>query len=80
MTYEIVADDIILFPDHLIAPVLAHAFCNHMGFPDVREIMAHSMPQRAYIGAAFVGGLAVWLLLLIPMTAPWLYSNDLYYV
>lgn len=66
--------------DHLVAPVLAHAFCNHMGFPNFREVLVHPMPQKAYIIAAFIGGLVLWLLLLTPMTEPWLYSNDLYYI
>ncbi|OPL32956.1 caax 2-like prenyl protease, partial [Mytilus galloprovincialis] len=30
---------------HLIAPVIAHAFCNHMGFPSFGEVMGHPQPK-----------------------------------
>ena len=64
---------------HLIAPVVAHAFCNHMGFPNFQEVLAQKAPVRYYIMAAFVGGLVGWCYLLYPLTSPWLYSNDLYF-
>ena len=43
-----------LYTGHLVAPVMAHAFCNHMGFPNVQEVMAHKQPRRSIAAAAFV--------------------------
>lgn len=65
--------------DHLMAPVIAHAFCNHMGFPDFREVFAHKKPTKFYVMGSFVLGLVLWCYLLYPLTSPWLYGNDLYY-
>jgi len=64
---------------HLIAPVIAHVFCNHMGFPNFGEIFAYGSPTRYYIVASFAVGLILWLLLLFPLTEPAVFSNDLYY-
>jgi len=64
---------------HLIAPVIAHVFCNHMGFPNFGEIFAYGSPARYYIAASFAGGLILWFLLLFPLTEPAAFSNDLYY-
>ncbi|KAL4238758.1 CAAX prenyl protease [Mactra antiquata] len=66
---------------HFIAPVLAHAFCNHMGFPAFNEVLAYNdKTLRWRLIAAFVFGLVAWIYLLYPLTAPFLYSNDIYYV
>jgi len=64
---------------HLIAPVIAHVFCNHMGFPNFSEIFAHKSPARYYVAASFAAGLVLWFLLLFPLTEPAVFSNDLYY-
>jgi prenyl protein peptidase len=64
---------------HFIAPVVAHAFCNHMGFPAFREVMAHpNTDTRHKLIASFVIGLVMWMALLYPITSPFLYSNDIY--
>ena len=63
---------------HLMAPVIAHAFCNHMGFPAFSEVRGYPQPTRSKLIALFVIGLVLWLFLLLPLTAPWLYSNDVY--
>lgn len=64
---------------HFLAPVLAHAFCNHMGFPAFNEVLAYDDKSiRRKLIAAFVIGLLVWLYLLYPLTTPYLYSNDIY--
>ncbi|XP_005089152.1 CAAX prenyl protease 2 [Aplysia californica] len=63
---------------HLMAPVIAHAFCNHMGFPSFGEVMGYPSPTRHRLIALFVLGLVSWLLLLYPLTSPLLYSNDVY--
>ena len=63
---------------HLMAPVIAHAFCNHMGFPNFQEVLVYKQPTRTYVMATFVGGLVLWYFLLYPLTYPGLYGNDLY--
>ena len=67
------------FSGHFVAPALAHAFCNHMGFPAFNEVLAYDCKAtRRKLIAAFVIGLLVWLYLLLPLTTPFLYSNDVY--
>jgi len=68
-----------VFPGHLIAPVIAHVFCNHMGFPNFGEISAQKSPTRYFVGVSFVAGLGLWFLLLFPLTEPAMFSNSLYY-
>ncbi|XP_062574135.1 CAAX prenyl protease 2-like [Saccostrea cucullata] len=64
---------------HFIAPVVVHAFCNHMGFPAFREVMAHPNTEtRHKLIASFVIGLVLWMALLYPITSPFIYSNDIY--
>jgi len=65
---------------HLMAPVIAHAFCNHMGFPDFAMVQAYPAPTKHYLIGAFIVGLVSWYFLLYPLTEPWIYSNDLYVV
>lgn len=65
---------------HLVAPVIAHAFCNHMGFPPFSEVMAHQQPGRTRIVFFFIAGLSSWLLLLFPLTTSSLYSNNVYHL
>ncbi|XP_054264722.1 CAAX prenyl protease 2 [Macrosteles quadrilineatus] len=64
---------------HFIAPFMAHAFCNHMGFPDLSELYTYQEPQRSVIMALCVVGLVLWCLLLDPLTTPSWYSNDVFY-
>jgi len=64
---------------HLIAPVIAHVFCNHMGFPNFGEICAYKSPTRYFIAISFAAGLVLWCLVLFPLTEPVLFSNNLYY-
>ncbi|KAK6180998.1 hypothetical protein SNE40_008947 [Patella caerulea] len=65
---------------HVMAPIIAHAFCNHMGFPVFAEVMGYQQPTRTKLIAAFVIGLVAWLFLLFPMTSPYLYGNTVYHV
>ena len=68
-----------LLAGHFIAPVLAHAFCNHMGFPAFNEVLAYTDKRiRRKLIAAFVFGLIAWLFLLYPFTTPYLYGNYIY--
>uniref|UniRef100_A0A1B6HVQ7 CAAX prenyl protease 2 n=1 Tax=Homalodisca liturata TaxID=320908 RepID=A0A1B6HVQ7_9HEMI len=64
---------------HFVAPFLAHAFCNHMGFPDLTELYVYKEPQRSIIMALCVIGLVTWCFLLDPLTSPSWYSNNVFY-
>eukprot|EP00211_Chloroparvula_japonica_P017009 CAMPEP_0119132368 /NCGR_PEP_ID=MMETSP1310-20130426/11802_1 /TAXON_ID=464262 /ORGANISM="Genus nov. species nov., Strain RCC2339" /LENGTH=277 /DNA_ID=CAMNT_0007122999 /DNA_START=50 /DNA_END=883 /DNA_ORIENTATION=- len=61
---------------HLIAPFVAHAFCNYMGFPDFAGGYRHD--KRLLILPAYVLGLAGFFLLTPYLTLPGLYDNDVY--
>ncbi|XP_071079681.1 CAAX prenyl protease 2-like [Haliotis cracherodii] len=65
---------------HLMAPVIAHAFCNHMGFPAFSEVMGYQKPTRTKLVTFFVVGMLLWMVVLYPMTSPWLYANAVYSV
>lgn len=70
---------IVSFLGHFVAPVVVHAFCNHMGFPAFQEVMSHPNTEtRHKLMASFVIGLVMWMALLYPITSPFLYSNDIY--
>ncbi|GLH07732.1 hypothetical protein R5R35_005888 [Gryllus longicercus] len=64
---------------HFVAPFAAHAFCNHMGFPDFGELLTYQKPQRILLMSLFVVGLLSWCLLLTPLTTPSIYSNQLFW-
>lgn len=62
---------------HLIAPFMVHSFCNHMGFPDLSEVVAYKDPiKRAGLLLLFVIGLLAWCFLLTPMTNPTFFHNN----
>ncbi|XP_032794811.2 CAAX prenyl protease 2 [Daphnia magna] len=62
--------------NHVVAPCVAHAFCNVMGFPDFGEIGRQTGWKRIILASAFVAGLVGWYLLLWPLTEPTLYYNN----
>lgn len=64
---------------HFIAPFLAHAFCNHMGFPDLVDLMTYKEPKRSVVLLLCIVGLLAWCLLLAPLTNPQWYSNSVYF-
>lgn len=64
---------------HFVAPFAAHAFCNHMGFPDFAEILTYKEPQRMLMLSLLVLGLVAWCMLLTPLTNPAWYSNHLFW-
>uniref|UniRef100_A0A1B6CF38 CAAX prenyl protease 2 n=1 Tax=Clastoptera arizonana TaxID=38151 RepID=A0A1B6CF38_9HEMI len=64
---------------HFIAPFLAHAFCNHMGFPDITELMIYKVPQRVVMILVYILGVVAWCLLLNPLTNPLWYSNNIFF-
>ncbi|KAG5872674.1 hypothetical protein JTB14_012950 [Gonioctena quinquepunctata] len=63
---------------HFISPVIIHAFCNHMGFPEVLEIATYQPKKKIIIISLFFVGFGVWCLMLRPLTDPSLYQHKLY--
>lgn len=64
---------------HFIAPFIAHAFCNHMGFPDIQEVLLQQDNKKYIILSCYVIGLVSWIYLLPIVTEPHWYSNELYW-
>ncbi|XP_055587136.1 CAAX prenyl protease 2-like [Uranotaenia lowii] len=64
---------------HFAAPFVAHAFCNHMGFPDVPEVLNQTNPRKAIFLSLYVLGLVGWILLLPTLTTPGWYENNLFW-
>ncbi|CAO1389842.1 unnamed protein product [Diamesa hyperborea] len=64
---------------HFIAPFIAHAFCNHMGFPDIPDLLAQKQPKKSIFLILYILGLSSWILLLPTLTDPQLFSNNLFY-
>lgn len=63
---------------HFVAPLLVHAFCNHMGFPDVQELWSQPAGRKYALLAVYVLGLVGWIGLLPVLTQPEWYANDIY--
>jgi len=61
---------------HFVAPFIAHAFCNHMGFPDVPDLLSQPYPKRIIFLVLYVVGLVGWILLLPTMTNPKYFINQ----
>ncbi|XP_017862514.1 PREDICTED: CAAX prenyl protease 2 [Drosophila arizonae] len=64
---------------HFVAPLLAHALCNHMGLPDVQDLWQQNLWRRVLAIVLYVVGLVGWIFLLPIATEPSLYSNKLYW-
>ncbi|EDW18353.1 CAAX prenyl protease 2 [Drosophila mojavensis] len=64
---------------HFVAPLLAHALCNHMGLPDVQDLWQQNLWRRVFAIVLYVVGLVGWIFLLPIATEPSLYSNKLYW-
>jgi len=62
---------------HLIAPFLAHAFCNYMGFPRFDLVMDH--PHKFVVGGCFLAGFSLFWVLLFPITNP-LWYNSIFFL
>ncbi|TYI10789.1 hypothetical protein ES332_A09G164800v1 [Gossypium tomentosum] len=54
---------------NLVAPLIAHAFCNHMGLPVL------FVPRKGLVSVAFVAGMLSFAWLLFPLTRPDLYND-----
>lgn len=64
---------------HFVAPFVAHAFCNHMGLPDIQELFNQPEDRGKLLIKLYIGGLVGWIVLLPLATSPSWYSNDLYW-
>lgn len=65
---------------HFVAPFIAHAFCNHMGFPDLPDLLAQPEPKRCIFLILYILGLVGFILLLPTMTVPaWYQNNQFWY-
>ncbi|XP_045128744.1 CAAX prenyl protease 2-like [Portunus trituberculatus] len=60
---------------HFLPLFAVHAFCNHIGVPEVKEMLKAPAPLRSKLMACHVLGLVAWYFLLYPLTEPSLYSN-----
>lgn len=65
---------------HFVAPFIVHAFCNHMGFPDIHELINQREPKRFIFMVLYVLGLVSWILLLPTMTDPTWFDNQQFWV
>ncbi|CAL4066315.1 unnamed protein product, partial [Meganyctiphanes norvegica] len=63
---------------HFLPLFAVHAFCNHMGLPELKEVFSKPEAIRNKLLAAHVAGLVAWYFLLYPLTEPTYYSNTLY--
>ncbi|KAF7284518.1 ras converting CAAX endopeptidase Sras isoform X2 [Rhynchophorus ferrugineus] len=65
---------------HFISIFVVHAFCNHMGFPDIMEVVTYKKPKKIVIIALFLLGFFAWCFLLKPLTEPsWYYNKPTWY-
>lgn len=62
---------------NIIAPILAHKFCNHMGFPDFQEMFQFPEPKRSCLFLLSLVGLVIWCFLIKYTTEPWIYANQM---
>lgn len=78
--YFIILLIIFMIIGHFMAPFAAHSFCNHMGFPDLSEVIAYKDPvKRAGLLCLFIIGLVAWCFLLTPLTNPTWFNNNLFW-
>lgn len=65
---------------HFMSIFIVHAFCNHMGFPDIVEVVGYKKTKKAVICSLFVLGFVAWCFLLKPLTEPsWYYNKPTWY-
>uniref|UniRef100_A0A182PNL1 CAAX prenyl protease 2 n=1 Tax=Anopheles epiroticus TaxID=199890 RepID=A0A182PNL1_9DIPT len=64
---------------HFVAPFIVHAFCNHMGFPDLQEVLSQSHRKKYLFIGFYVLGLVGWIVLLPTLTTPSWYTNNLFW-
>ncbi|XP_058057241.1 CAAX prenyl protease 2 [Anopheles bellator] len=64
---------------HFLAPFIVHAFCNHMGFPDVQEVLSQGDHKKYIFIGTYVLGLVGWIVFLPTLTTPGWYANNLFW-
>ncbi|CAG9766348.1 unnamed protein product [Ceutorhynchus assimilis] len=65
---------------HFLSIFIMHAFCNHMGFPDIMEVTTYKKSKKIIISGLFVLGFIAWCFLLKPLTEPaWYYHSPTWY-
>lgn len=65
---------------HFVAPFIVHAFCNHMGFPDIPDLISQPEPKRCIFLFLYVMGLVGWILLLPTITTPLWFQNQQFWI
>ncbi|XP_018563858.1 CAAX prenyl protease 2 isoform X1 [Anoplophora glabripennis] len=60
---------------HFISLFIVHAFCNHMGFPEIMEIRNYKKNKKVVVSSLFLIGFLSWCILLNPLTEPSWYHN-----
>ncbi|AWO99891.1 putative endosialin isoform 2 [Scophthalmus maximus] len=65
---------ILLVAGHVAGPVLCHSFCNSQGLPDFSSALQH--PQRSALLFSYLMGALMFLVLLFPLTDPFLYGDQ----
>lgn len=65
---------------HLLPAILQHMFCNFMGLPSLEYLSPHSFlyDKRNTMTALYVGGIALFVIGLFPVTQPWIYGSRLW--
>ncbi|XP_068212854.1 CAAX prenyl protease 2 [Palaemon carinicauda] len=63
---------------HFLPLFAVHAFCNHMGLPELKDMWNKPTPLRNKLMACHVVGLVAWYFLLNPLTDPSYFGNTLY--
>lgn len=62
-----------------MAPFLVHAFCNHMGLPDIQELWQQQLWKRIFLILCYFVGFFAWIFILPIATQPNLYSNNIFW-
>lgn len=55
-----------------LAVILAHTFCNHLGFPDLNFLVSKQDPlhrHRTWLGSLYLAGIVAFSMLIAPMTS-----------
>ncbi|XP_012706069.3 CAAX prenyl protease 2 isoform X1 [Fundulus heteroclitus] len=70
--FGVFAAFILLRTGHIVGPVLCHSFCNSQGLPDFGSALNHH--QRPAVLFCYLTGVLLFLVLLFPLTDPFLYG------
>ncbi|MEQ2233190.1 hypothetical protein ILYODFUR_019445 [Ilyodon furcidens] len=70
--FGVFAAFIFLRTGHIVGPILCHSFCNSQGLPDIGSALNH--PQRSAVLFCYLTGVLLFLVLLFPLTDPFLYG------